>query len=642
MNGHVLICLKPDNKKLTPFITVHRAHQTLYRVDYQKSVQLLEKMVQIAPNDISNRIRLAEAYGRERQNERAATEFKDCLNILLNQKQYETYTQVAERILYLYPKESACAKSLSEIYLKTGQPRKALARLQVLFKQNPVDTETLELLGKALLEIDQPGKAVSVFRELARIYGEAGQRIQERRAYKHVLEIAPDDARAQHVLSQGEGQTNESSSGHNDDRDESIDNDTSESNLSPEQQVSLYLSDVDLLMKYELVDHARIRCEKAFSIAPSDLNVLTRLKELYLGQNNRDDAAKILGTMISITQKTDPQAARRSLTELLRLRPDDQNARRLLQEIGQPRESTPEIRSGYQDQAGHVARRSVGKVTAPISNMEEVKAAAERLTRQAKRKKTLNLDVDLSDLDDVSEEPTSSEEPTRPTDSVSMKDLSASLSGDLGFDVDFDALAPPPDDDEFGDLLVDDPDESVGSVNPTTASVVFDAQRPIVTPATSVTRPSQQSSARDSEVLVPPPIPAAALKPTQRLDPVTKEAPVDPLQAKALIPPAPPVQEDENDTETIDVQTFQVPGRAHSEPKDEVVESQDAELDYFSINMDMDFSEGTEGTEMTLESMSVDLQAALQIDDDDDLVLESDETEAAVRPASASEKDKKD
>ena len=66
-------------------------------------------------------------------------------------------------------------KELAGLYIEKGDPRRALPKLQVLFKANPRDTEVLGLLARAFEALEQRPKAVSVYKELARILGENGE-----------------------------------------------------------------------------------------------------------------------------------------------------------------------------------------------------------------------------------------------------------------------------------------------------------------------------------------------------------------------------------------------------------------------------------------------------------------------------------
>ncbi len=608
--------------------------------DHQKSVQLLEKMVQIAPNDEGNRMRLAEAYGREKQSERAIAEFGECLSLLLEKQQYETYSRVAERLLYLYPKEFSCAKKLSEIYLRTNLPKKALAWLQVLFRQDPMDTETLELLGTALAGIGQTGKALSVYRELARVQGEAGHRSEERKAYEKILSLDPSDAQARHVLSQNSGPQMTATAMSDESQDDSLGSGDSESSLSPEQQIALYVSDADLLIKYSLVDHARMRCEKALSLDPHNVEVLTRLKELSARQNRTEETIQILNTLIGITRNRDVQVTRGYLMELLRLQPENPDARNMLQELGRGRTSMPPgaVKSSLPERK----QANSTKATAPVSNMDEVRAAAEQIAQRKKRKRKqgLDLNIDLGDLEDLPDDSPQTTAVGADRGSVSMQDLSASLSGDLGFDVDLETLAPPPDDDEFGDLLVDGPDESVEAGPPIIkqAAMAFKSEDIVQEPPNSSGGGSQGRLAQDGGVLVPPPVPTAA----QRSAATTKETPVVPLVNQALIPPAPPhLDENENvGEETIDGQDFSAMTESQGSPKtnqNEPTAEQSDELEFFSINMDMDFGEGAQDSELTLESMSVDLNIPLRAEDEDDLVLGNEGNEGNEEPTPTSQ-----
>ncbi len=49
--------------------------------------------------------------------------------------------------------------------LTEGDPKRALAKLQICFKADPRDVSTLSLLAEAFLMLSQTDKAISVYRE---------------------------------------------------------------------------------------------------------------------------------------------------------------------------------------------------------------------------------------------------------------------------------------------------------------------------------------------------------------------------------------------------------------------------------------------------------------------------------------------
>src|SRR5262249_37149525 len=78
--------------------------------------------------------------------------------------------------------------------------KRALPKLQVCFKANPRDVDTLGLLAEAFRELGQLPKTISVWKEVARIHQEAGNHDKRLEAYRRVLEVAPNDSDAKDAL----------------------------------------------------------------------------------------------------------------------------------------------------------------------------------------------------------------------------------------------------------------------------------------------------------------------------------------------------------------------------------------------------------------------------------------------------------
>ena len=169
--------------------------------DTDQALAMLGKMVELDPEHIPVRIKYAEALSRAGRTQEAADEFEQGALLLRDQGRLDDYVKVAERLLYHRSNDVRVAKELAETYISRRDPKRALAKLQICFKADPRDVSTLSLLAEAFLMLSQTDKAVSVYREVARIHREA-QRPQERMSALHrILELAPNDKEAQAALS---------------------------------------------------------------------------------------------------------------------------------------------------------------------------------------------------------------------------------------------------------------------------------------------------------------------------------------------------------------------------------------------------------------------------------------------------------
>jgi tetratricopeptide (TPR) repeat protein len=168
--------------------------------DTDQALAMLGKMVELDPEHIPVRIKHAEALSRAGRTQEAADEFEQGALLLKDQGRLDDYVKVAERLLYHRSNDVRVAKELAETYITRRDPKRALAKLQICFKADPRDVSTLSLLAEAFLMLSQTDKAISVYREVARIHREA-QRPQERMsALQRILELNPNDQEAQTAL----------------------------------------------------------------------------------------------------------------------------------------------------------------------------------------------------------------------------------------------------------------------------------------------------------------------------------------------------------------------------------------------------------------------------------------------------------
>jgi len=157
------------------------------------ALDTVKKLVDLDPENIATRIKLAELYSKESLLEEAATQFTHACEQLRRQGRQDDFVKVAERLLWHKPDNHALNRELAGLYLRRRDPRRALQKLQACFKADPRDVETLGLLAIAFSELDQKSKTVSVLKELARIHLENKSRDKAGEVYRKILEIVPTD-----------------------------------------------------------------------------------------------------------------------------------------------------------------------------------------------------------------------------------------------------------------------------------------------------------------------------------------------------------------------------------------------------------------------------------------------------------------
>ena len=165
-------------------------------------LEILRRIVDLDPDNIPSRIKLAEMYSREGMVAEAVEEFSRAAEDLKAANRIEDYIKVSERLIYHDNSQIDLIKELANIYLQRGDTKRALGKLQICFKADPQDLTVLNMLAQAFLDLNQLSKTVSVYKEIAKIHQEQGELDRAEKMYRRVLELSPEDPEAQAALQQ--------------------------------------------------------------------------------------------------------------------------------------------------------------------------------------------------------------------------------------------------------------------------------------------------------------------------------------------------------------------------------------------------------------------------------------------------------
>src|SRR5690349_7727725 len=169
----------------------------------KEALATVQQLVDLDPENIATRIKLAELYSKEGLVQDAIQQFSNACDQLRRQGRQDDFVKVAERLLWHQPDNFPLMRELAGLYLRRNDPRRALQKLQACFKADPRDVETLGLLALAFQALDQKAKTVSVLKELARTHVENKQRDKAMEGYRKILEIVPNDQDAMAYLGGG-------------------------------------------------------------------------------------------------------------------------------------------------------------------------------------------------------------------------------------------------------------------------------------------------------------------------------------------------------------------------------------------------------------------------------------------------------
>ncbi|MBK9073031.1 MAG: tetratricopeptide repeat protein [Myxococcales bacterium] len=374
----------------------------------REALEVAKVVVELAPEDIAPRIKLAEQYSKEDLVVDAVREFTVACEQLRKAGRTDDFLKVAERLLWHRPDMIDLTRELATLYMRRKDPRRALAKLQICFKADPQDVAVLNLMAEAFGESEQAPKAVQVLKELARIHEQKGERDLAVSAHRRVLQFDPNDAEAKAYA----GAARATSSARppapsstklasmapppeppprlNRTGAESLTKDT---NLVPEfslpdydtktrsmsgagttgaptaralsragsvgvearaesasethaDQLSKLLSETDVYVKYKLFPKALEHLRRVFSLDPENVEGHERLKDVYLATGREDDALAELLKLAEIFSPSDPERAEQYLRELLTVDAGYQAAHDLARRYRLDLADVPEVELG--------------------------------------------------------------------------------------------------------------------------------------------------------------------------------------------------------------------------------------------------------------------------------------------------------
>jgi pilus assembly protein FimV len=334
------------------------------------SLEILRRIVELDPENIANRIKLAELYSREKMVAEAITEFGQAAKDLKSQNRMEDFAKVGERLIYHDSSNTAMIKELVGFYLQQGDTKRALPKLQICFKADPHDIDTLQMLATAFKDLHQVSKSVSVYKEMAKIHLSQGASDKLREVFQRVREIDPDDADANRYLSGG-GFSAAVEAGNTTVIEEKAQSkfksvptrvtkpqppnpnpeppayrDTvtvrytqplapSSASEQARSSVSRLLTETDVYIKYGLQNKAIQHLNRIFEIDSDNIEAHAKLRDLYLMAGQRDHAAQQMLNLAYLTSRLGMmEEARAHLGSMLTFVPDHPQGLALAAELG--------------------------------------------------------------------------------------------------------------------------------------------------------------------------------------------------------------------------------------------------------------------------------------------------------------------
>jgi tetratricopeptide (TPR) repeat protein len=277
------------------------------------SLETLKRMVDLDPENVSSRAKLAELFARDGMTKEAIAEFQTVAEAFKSQGRQDDYLRIAERLSSLDASNLSLARELSKEYLARGDQKRALARLQVLFKADPRDVNTLSMLAEAFSGLGQNSKTLSVYKELAKIHADNGRKADEEQIWKKVEKLDPSDpdlrarsgapprgapgaapsrgATAAPASQAAPGPSGGSATG-------SIRKD----------QLSKLLTETDVYVKYGLHDKALEHLRRIFEVEPENLEAHEKAYQIYVAAKQGAQAGEQLLNVLRLCARRGDKA----------------------------------------------------------------------------------------------------------------------------------------------------------------------------------------------------------------------------------------------------------------------------------------------------------------------------------------------
>ncbi len=302
--------------------------------DTRRSLEVLRKMVDLDPDNVASRVKLADLYVREGLNDDAAQEFARAAEHLKRNNRADDYLRVAERLSALRPDNLELAKELAEAYLQRNDQKRALAKLQVCFKADNRDIETLRLLAVAFQGLGQMSKTISVYKELAHAYADKHYPDEAEQTWQQVEQLAPDDP---DVLARKGARAPQAAI--------PITTVPTQPNPIATAQAPAYvpqtqvapvaaprravgenlgklLTETDVYVKYGLHDKALEHLRKVFAAEPENIDAHEKAYAIYVASNNQAQSFEQLLNVLRLhTRSGDAQRAQPYLAAILQQAP---------------------------------------------------------------------------------------------------------------------------------------------------------------------------------------------------------------------------------------------------------------------------------------------------------------------------------
>lgn len=300
----------------------------------RECLEVLKKIVELDPKNLSNRVKLAESYYQGNLRKEADEEFVKVINTLKEQGRTNDLITLYERILAANPKYYSLIKELSKIYLERGEPQRALIKLQMPLKEGVKDKGVLSLLAEVYIKLDRVEKAKTALKELARLCEEKGEMEGKEEAYRRVLQCDSKDPDALRVLGLTASAPAPKERVLKEEPQEvrvEAEPEPAPARAKGEDSISRHFTEAEIYLKYGLKGKALEQYGLILKLQPDNDQAISKLRDLGASGEERQ---KVVSQFIVLAEeclkREEKQNSDRFLKEVLKIDPDNSQANKLL------------------------------------------------------------------------------------------------------------------------------------------------------------------------------------------------------------------------------------------------------------------------------------------------------------------------
>lgn len=280
--------------------------------DKDSLLQVLRKVSDLDPGNVDSQLKLAELFAAEGNEGDARETFSRLAENVTGSQHLPDLIAVYEKWHQAFPSQLEPLEKLIETYISGGEPKKALARLQTAFRQDPYNAQILELLSSTFRQMRQADKAKAVDVELIKIYRKNDDQeklieVETRLKSSAGPQFSTSSSQANHSTES----TRVATSGPDlnplaDDHLDPAESLIKRENLSNEERK--VVSECDVYLKYGLAEKAREVLNMQMQNFPKSLPLRWRLKAVLVELKLNEEAEQALSEMILLSKDQNDQS----------------------------------------------------------------------------------------------------------------------------------------------------------------------------------------------------------------------------------------------------------------------------------------------------------------------------------------------